>query len=269
MSDARLTKLSRATILVCGILCICIGLLISNTKAPLMQVSTILVGVIGCPIMTTFILSFFVRSTTKKGVLICTVVCVIIGAWLVSGYTLSKGKKQTPWLPLGPTDKCNIATDTHIALNVSLPGNVTETVDTGGIVSAAHVNSPQYDSRNKSTSTDGMNMENTPAGKVNPRGLDVLYSLSYLYFTLIIAVVSLLSGIIASKLSKVERQTPVPDNLVFSLNKQFFKCRPKYAVVSNVLNVEVDHDTDGKEKTFENENVELINAVSNLNGILG
>ena len=64
----------------------------------------------------------------------------------------------------------------------------------------------------------------TPRIGSDLHGLDYMYSVSYMYFSLLVLIVTLTCGLVVSRLTKIDNRKPIPSHLVLSLWKQF-TCR--------------------------------------------
>jgi SSS family transporter len=204
ISEINLTKASKLMVLLCGFVCIGVGLIISNVKGPMTQISSSILGAIDGPVTALFIMSIFIKFTTIRGILASMSVGIAFALWLSLGYNFSPGRKRTPWLPLGPTDKCYNETDANMDFfNYSTTlSNITDMMTTEKITATKETGTVQ--------------------------GIDHLYSISYLYISLMVTIVSLTVGLLISKLTKLERKTPVPSYLMLGINKRFFRCQPNY-----------------------------------------
>ncbi|KAL4221250.1 Sodium-coupled monocarboxylate transporter 1 [Mactra antiquata] len=200
-SDVQLTKASKLAVLVCGVVCTGFGVVISETKGPITQISGSILGAMDGPMTALFFMSIFLKFTTRKGILVSILCGVLFAMWLSLGYNFSTGRKETPWLPLGPTDKCE---NSSLAIhNVTYSVNITFKI-----------------------AMEDLATGNTTESLSEITGLNYLYSISYMYFAAMVTFVSLAVGISISLMTKVERQLPIPRHLMLIINKQFFKCKP-------------------------------------------
>lgn len=206
ISDVNITKASKLIVVLCGVVCVGVGTLISHAKGPMTQIAGSLLGAMDGPVTALFIMSIFVKFTTRRGLLVSIAIGFIFALWLSLGYNFSSGRKKTPWLPLGPTDKCFNETVSNMysgSADTTLPyNNISMLVNATVIVETS--------------------------GNTEIHGTDYLYSISYLYFSVMVSIVSLAIGIPVSKFTKLERKSPIPSYLMLSLNKRFFQCQANY-----------------------------------------
>ncbi|KAH3770822.1 hypothetical protein DPMN_172118 [Dreissena polymorpha] len=226
-SEKKLTQLSKLSVVLAGVVCIGIAILISHVKGPLFQITGSIGGAVSGPITSVFLLSIFVRCTTRKGIYTSIVVGGCFGMWMSLGYNFSPGRLQTAILPLGPTDKCFSYHNTSLA-RVNFTTTPTS-VRLGNDSFDDHLHFDELTSANgtlfDTTLTPSKNI--TPGIPQIVQGLDWLYSISYLYFPLLISIVSMCVGLIVSKLTD-DRPVQVPEYLMLKLNVRFFKCLPNY-----------------------------------------
>ncbi len=130
-----------------------------------------------------------------------------LSLWLSTGYNFSSTRKQTPWLPLGPTDQCFV--------------NATSTL---------HNDTSYSLSMYYTTPTVDMDMSTTTglasSGDHAIHGLDYLYSISYQYFGMMVLIVTVVVGLLVSRMTKPDRQRKVPDHLLLSLKQSVTCCLP-------------------------------------------
>lgn len=218
ISDVKLTNISKLIVVLCGVVCAFVSLLISNVKGPVSQISGSILGAIDGPMTALFLMSIFIKSTTRKGILTSIAVGIIFSLWLSLGYNFSPGRKKTPWLPLGPTDKCNKETFVEGMFN------------NYSMFEVENVTEHYLNMYNISSVTEDVD---ETIEDVEIHGLDYLYSISYMYFSVMVSLVTLSIGIIVSKFTKLERTSPVPSYLMLPLNTKLFRCQAHYEVPDN------------------------------------
>ncbi|KAH3892714.1 hypothetical protein DPMN_016840 [Dreissena polymorpha] len=193
-----------------GLVSIGIAILISQVKGPMGQISGSILGAVNAPMAVVFFLSIFVRCTTRRGLYSSVIVGACFAMWLSLGSNFSPGRLQPAILPLGHTDKCFSHHNTSLAL-----ANFTTTP----YVSERLGHNSLYDT------TVTLSKNTTPGIHETIHGLNWLYTISYLYISLLVSIVSICAGLIVSKLTD-DRPVKVPDYLMLTLNARFFKCLP-------------------------------------------
>ncbi|XP_045171023.2 sodium/iodide cotransporter-like [Mercenaria mercenaria] len=178
----KATKLSKVIVLVYGLIAMGLAFAVALIPGSVLAIFVGFMGSFGGPTVATYLLSMMYRKATTKGVVIGTICGSAIGLWLNLGST-SSGLSSYPYLPSGPTEECSIYSVGPEFLNVS----------TATIHSVA--NNLTFFSVNKQMSTS------TISAGGNVRNLSILetfYSISYLLFSLIGTVTSLIVGFLVS-----------------------------------------------------------------------
>ena len=132
-----------------------------------------------------------------KGAIVGTIVGLGFALWLSVGSNFSPDIPQTPRLSLGPIDKCFAQ---HSKLDTTLIPLLNLTI-------------------NCNKSSHGFNKDSYEI-----RGLGYLYNISYLYFPLMFMIVSILVGIVTSKVTASEDDAKIKPNLVLVFWKQILCC---------------------------------------------
>ena len=205
VTDPQLTKVAKVVVVIFAVLSVLIGLSISMIKGPINQITDSVKGAVNAFIGGMFIMSIFMKFVTRKGVIAGGLSGLVMAAWLSSGYNFSSGRKRTPWLPAGPTDKCWNTSFTEIDDNIV---NGSMTYDLKIKSDLSHISNSKYVSNENDV-----------------QGIDYLYSISYLYFASIVLAVTIVVGVIVSKLTS---QTFKPEpHLLLSFPKCCFNFRKK------------------------------------------
>ncbi|XP_052820890.1 sodium-coupled monocarboxylate transporter 1-like [Mya arenaria] len=233
-SEKYLTNISRLIVVLTGAVCIGVGILFSYVEgAPMGQIADSILGAVDGPVSAVFYLSIFCKFTTRRGLYVCIVVGLCFALWMSLGYNFSPGRRKTPWLPLGPTDGCTVNNFTTFD-NISL--NQQNTFQSQiNISTILNTTTGSRDANNTPSvcSIDGDSSTPLNSGRTDGRieGLDWLYSISYMYISLLVSIVTITTGLIASRLTK-DRPKPVPKYLMLKLNRRFLKCMPNYAALA-------------------------------------
>ena len=197
INDARLTAISKILVVVVGLVCIGVALLVQEVKGPMSQISTSILGAMSSPLTGLFMMSIFIKMINKKGAIVGTLVGLGFALWLSVGYNFSPDIPQTPWLSPGPIEKCPLQ---HSELNTTFYQVINFT-------------------NNNSNRSEGFT-----EGSYEIRGLGYLYNISYLYFPLMVMIVSILVGIITSKVTASKDEPKIPSNLILVFWKQILCC---------------------------------------------
>ena len=213
VTDAELTKISKVLVVFTGIVCCLIAILIGQLSGPLSQISSTVIGSVDAPLTALFLMSVYLRFTTRKGVMIGAVAGLVFGCWISGGYNFSPGRKITPWLQLGPTDQCFNISKENGSLNLANPLN--GTISFGLFSNRSFIESTTID-------TDRPGLYGTEQVIY---GVDNLYSVSYIYFPALIMIVTVTVALIAGKLIKpIPEEKAVPPHLVLSLRERLLCC---------------------------------------------
>ncbi|WAR13749.1 SC5A8-like protein [Mya arenaria] len=200
-SEKYLTNISRLIVVLTGAVCIGVGILFSYVEgAPMGQIADSILGAVDGPVSAVFYLSIFCKFTTRRGLYVCIVVGLCFALWMSLGYNFSPGRRKTPWLPLGPTDGCTVNNFTTFD-NISL--NQQNTFQSQiNISTILNTTTGSRDANNTPSvcSIDGDSSTPLNSGRTDGRieGLDWLYSISYMYISLLVSIVTITTGLIAS-----------------------------------------------------------------------
>ena len=107
MKEHRTTNVSKAVVVLFGVLSIGIILLLSNVDGPLGQLMSSFMGAIGGPMNGLLLLSIFYRKATTKGAMAGTILSFEFIGWIRIGQNFSGAVEKTPYLPPGPTTQCS------------------------------------------------------------------------------------------------------------------------------------------------------------------
>ena len=200
MSEKRATNVSKAVVVLFGIISVVIAFLLSNVEGPLGQIMAGFMGAVSGPMTGLFLLSIFYRKATTKGAVIGTLISFGFVIWIITGQNFSGAVEKTPYLPPGPTTQCSNA-------NVSMVNT------TSSVIKYYDVNMPL----NETDSLYVTHTPETPQVVHEKSGLQVLYSISYMYFNLIGAIITLAIGLIISQFTQPEIPATFDENCVLPL----------------------------------------------------
>ena len=217
MNQKRAIYVSKSMVVLFGVLSVGITFLLSNVKGPLGQIMASFMGAIDGPTTGLFLLSIFCRRTTTKGAVSGIVLGFGFIGWIAIGQNFGGVVEQTPYLPLGPVTQCLNGTATML--------NTTNT------------DMLYYDINTLVNQTGSLIITQKPTipPKGNAKsGLQLLYSISYMYFNLIGAIITIVVGLIISHFTQPEVPTTLDENCILPLTclvPSFLRnklCRKKY-----------------------------------------
>ena len=203
MSEKRGTNISKAVVIVFGLLSVGIAFLLANVEGPLGQIMASFMAMVSGPTTGLFLLSIFYRKATTEGAVIGTLFGSGLIMWISIGQNFSGVVEKTPYLPPGPTDRCSNATvssllTTSFTMNysdVNIPLNRTD------MITSIYV-------------TQSQAISSETSGK---SGLQMLYSISYMYFNIIGAIITLIAGLIVSQFTQPKVPIAYDKNCVLPL----------------------------------------------------
>ena len=212
ISDKKATRWSKIVMLIYGALSMGLTFIMTLVPGSVTIIFKAFMGSIDGPTCGIFILSiFFLRSTTKG---------VMIGAitGMVVSMTLNIGQRfvsipSSAYLPLGPTDKCFVS---HLNESV-LTGNTTDAMN----IESHYLSSAVTESAQNITTT-----VNTTDSTIFQK----LFGISFMLFSLIGFLITVIVGVIASLLTKetatekIDHMTlyPLPDRVCSLFPSGFF-----------------------------------------------
>ena len=200
MEEKRATNVSKAVVVLFGVISVGIAFLLSNVEGPLGQIMASFMGAISGPMTGLFLLSIFYRRATTKGAVTGTLIGFSIVIWISIGQNFSGAVEKAPYLPPGPITQCpnanvSIINTSSTIQYYNINGSINET-------DAIYVTQPQEipkETREKSV-------------------LQVIYSISYMYFNLIGAIITLVVGLITSRFTQPEVPITLDKNCVLPLS---------------------------------------------------
>ena len=210
------TNISKATVVLFGLISVGFAFLLSNVKIPLSQIIVSFMGATAGPINGLFLISIFFYRTTPKGAVIGTLCGFVLILWIIIGQNFSGAVKPTPYLPLGPTDQCfnrtgflenqtwNTSLNESVTIHTIVWKGDTRNVSAGN-KQLIHKIIGDQNSLNESAfigvSSSTSSPENKPKA-VEKSALQTLYSISYMYFNLIGMIITVLIGIAVSLMTQ-------------------------------------------------------------------
>ena len=201
MKEQRATNVSKAVVVLFGVLSIGIALLLSNVEGPLGQLMTSFMGAIGGPMNGLFLLSIFYRKATTKGAMAGTMLSFLFIGWMSIGQNFSGAVEKTPYLPPGPTTQCSNETLSILKTTSSSIRYYDEYVTTNQIALVNVTQTPVY-----------------PTDTSEKSGLQVLYSISYMYFNLIGTIITIVIGLIISHFTQPDVPITFDEKCVLPLS---------------------------------------------------
>ncbi|KAL4238392.1 hypothetical protein ACF0H5_003101 [Mactra antiquata] len=197
-TDRTGTNISKAFVVVFGLIAIGFAFLLSNVEGPLGQLMASLMGAITGPETGLFLMSVFYKRARPKAAVIGTLTGMCFVLWLSIGQNFNANLPKTPYLPLGPTDQCPVSLNSYTnTSSSSILLNVT----------SGH----PYNVTTQSIST-------TITTEYNRTGIQKFYSISYMYFNLIGCIITLLVGSIISVFTQPKVQEPLAEHTTLSFS---------------------------------------------------
>ncbi|XP_067670312.1 sodium-coupled monocarboxylate transporter 1-like [Haliotis asinina] len=192
-SEIKATIIAKCSVVACGGVAVAISLLIAKVGGTLSQISFSLLAAFSGPATGLFLLGAMIPWANVQGAFVATVTGAVFIFWISIGSYMSTTKRKTPWLPLGPTDRCPVDNITFISdFNYTIP--------------------------DISVTTEAY----------TPQGLDKLYSLSYMWFGALGIFVVVAVGAIVSYMANGCRTTKKADTrYLVSVVDQLFCCLPE------------------------------------------
>lgn len=218
ISDHVATNLSKLFVIMYGSITVAIAFIMSNVQGPLGQIMAGFTGAVAGPETGMFLVSVFFRRSRPKAVIISSLFVLAMNIWLLLGQTFSSGTTQTPYLPLAPIDKCppsgNLTTNVSSASNSLFP-------------SIFNSYSPANTTFSHNLSIEAaFTTVRLPAQDESMSLLDILYSISYMYFHLLGTIVTIVLAILGSLLTQPDQPDVVNEACILSLSSlvsQMFK----------------------------------------------
>lgn len=238
IKDQTATNIAKILVVLLGVVSAALAFILSNTKGPLTQIMSGLTGAVAGPETGMFLVSAFFRRSRHRAVFIATLLGLALNLWMNFGQTFSKDLIITPPLPLGPTSQCSSSNETTTTVYVAATENNISSLRLENFVTASDptiLNSTVL----YHSSTDSSHQRS---------GIDVFYSVSYMYFHLIGTIVTVLLAVIGSLLTQPKKKHTVNEECVLSLKVLIPAfvlklCRPK----------SLHHNGDEKRKSCETE----------------
>ncbi|XP_045171043.2 sodium-coupled monocarboxylate transporter 2-like [Mercenaria mercenaria] len=204
MHAYKATKLSKVIVLIYGLIAMGLAFAVSLIPGSVVAIFVSFMGCFDGPIVATFLLSTMYRKATTKGVITGAVFGSGVAFWLNMGSHFS-GVPPYPYLSSGPTDQCDVYEESRFS-NVSSP-----------II---------YHFANNLTlfSTNQEMITSTVSSELNVRdlsGLETVYSISYVLFSLIGMVTAFTIGLIVSLCTSPPKK--LDERCLFSFKKHILE----------------------------------------------
>ncbi|XP_021348272.1 sodium-dependent multivitamin transporter-like isoform X1 [Mizuhopecten yessoensis] len=187
LSDATVTRLSKCSVVVYGIVGLGISFMVAEFPGSVFKVASSMLSVFGVPVVGVYLYSIFFPSATQIGAILGGVVGTCLVFWINIGSAFNK-KLQPAALQPAPTDQCWNVTQT----------NVTESV-----------------------------ISDVIKVKERPEGLDALYSLSNYWFDAVgLLCLLLVAGIVSCVVGRPKMEDS-DGRYLFSFGERTCPCLPK------------------------------------------
>ncbi|XP_064595749.1 sodium-coupled monocarboxylate transporter 2-like [Liolophura sinensis] len=232
VSELTATLITKSTVLFLGCLAIGIAFLVMQIGGPLNQISGTILGSMGGPLTGLFVLGALFPSATAKVVLLslllllqpdnleeyfsCTVAGAISGSigafalvfWIAMGSSFSPLTVKTPYLPAAPIDQC--------------PGYN----NSAGNLTMAAWNASDYMSTGVPVAENDISVELPEKIYREYSGIDsflsYLYSLSYMWYSLIGMILTVAFGLIVSHATGANPPGTIDPKYIIPIFDQLF-----------------------------------------------
>ncbi|XP_060065519.1 sodium-dependent multivitamin transporter-like [Ylistrum balloti] len=164
ISESRATVIAKILVFVYGFLGIAISFIIANIKGPLTQITMCMLSSFGGAAAGMFFFAAFCPWANSKGTVVGGMTGMALVLWISLGQSFSTSLVKSPTLPSAPVDMCRNNISTSIGL---------------------------------ATSQDLYNVTDDTSSQ----GLDILYSISYIWLTPLSILTTILVGTITSFLT--------------------------------------------------------------------
>ena len=213
MSDRRATKWSRTVVFIYGAIAMGLSFILSFVPGPVSAMFKAFMGSIDGPTCGIFILSmFFLRSTTK-GMIIGALAGMFVSMTLNLGQTFIT-IPSSKYLPLGPIDNCFVS---DIRNGSDLPKNATNVIEIGAYLLGTTA----------SQSSQTITIETGAAEHASSMTLlQKIFGISFMLFSLIGFLVTVIVGVVTSLLTKPTPREKVDTTTLYPLPDTFCSLFP-------------------------------------------
>lgn len=206
MHPYKATKISKLVVLFYGFVAMGLAFAISQIPGSVTAVFASFMGCMDGPICAVFVLSAMFRRANTKGILIGLISGMTLSLWINFGSQFSD-MPSYPYLPSGPTDQCYIyeeeANENVTYVNRYMAENITNITVT-------------FASTNISTT-----LAESEASSESLSPLQKMYSISYIMFSFIGFITSMIVGSLVSLITSSSDK--VNEKCLFSFRKHFIE----------------------------------------------
>ncbi|KAL5019391.1 hypothetical protein ScPMuIL_005113 [Solemya velum] len=227
------TILSKAMVVVFGFLALLLAFVVS-TMGAILQATYLLFGFLGGPILGIFVLGMLFPWTNKWGALVGEMVSLVILMWIGLGNFINKVATSNPSPVLTTGCNWNLTRTTPVLEGVSLR-------NTTGMTSYF----------TDVTTESSMSITNATTS-IDP--LDRLYSLSYMWYTPLAVLITVVVGLIVSFITGATKPSSIDPRLICPVFDVFFPYLPER--IRKPLRFGVRHD-EVLEMSVAKDNVEM------------
>ena len=238
ISDQTATKLAKIVVFIYGGLSLGLAFLLTLVPGGVTAIFQSFMGSIDGPTCGIFILSIFFLRATPKGVIIGGISGMVLSMILNLGQTFL-GTGDNEYLPLGPTDRCPTTNGTTIStmLNMSVVSNSSYNTPFGKPYayrsSAVHSTNVYL---NYTTATDPAKTEE------QPNVLKTIFGISFMWFSLIGFITTIIVGILVSLCCKRQADEKVHHACIYPLPDKFCALFPNGFFYSKTEHKAADKD---------------------------
>ncbi|KAK7480608.1 hypothetical protein BaRGS_00028184, partial [Batillaria attramentaria] len=215
VSEFKATFIAKISVVMFGLLGCGVAILVSLVGGPMTQVAASLSAGFAGPLTGLFLLGCFCPQANAKGTLIGGVLSLILSTWLSMGKSFSKSVKKLPWLDPASTAMC----DANSTVSDALAAMMELTTSASGYTDTMMNSSVLYQGHDQGYGSyyTGHDLAFTSVGQPSfvpttpaavsaaqddePQGIDIVYTLSYMWLAPVGIILTLVLGNIFSLLT--------------------------------------------------------------------
>ncbi|KAK7477614.1 hypothetical protein BaRGS_00031162 [Batillaria attramentaria] len=208
ISELKATIIAKVSVVVFGLIGCGIALLVSIIGGPMTQIAASLLGAFAGPLTGLFLLGCFSPWANAKGAFLGGMISLVFSSWLSMGKNFAKGVKKEPWLSPASTSMCYVNTTSG-----SVDAMLEQTTPAGLLYSGSVLKllngtamAESYEVGYGLHYTDAA-LSSAPGAQypyTTTVGIEVMYSMSYLWIAPIGILTTLIVGTIISVITEGE-----------------------------------------------------------------
>uniref|UniRef100_A0A0B6ZWN2 Sodium-coupled monocarboxylate transporter 1 n=1 Tax=Arion vulgaris TaxID=1028688 RepID=A0A0B6ZWN2_9EUPU len=204
VSETKATIIAKLAVFVFGAIACGIAVLVSLIGGTLTQIAGSLISAFAGPLTGIFFLGCFFPRSNAKGTIAGGLIAMIYASWLSIGMNFSPVIRKTPWLPPASMDNC------------------TADVLTNGTDSWMYLMSnysSAYSNDSYATSTMTSIMTSTLSSHREPEGYEKMYTMSYLWISVLGTLITVIIGLIVSAFTGMNKPGDVDPRYLISVSE--------------------------------------------------